>query len=83
MCIRDRSNVKSVPIGSSLKFCLIAEGTADCYPRFSPCMEWDTAAGQIICKEAGFEVIDQMTEKEIIYNRENLLNNSFIAKKSI
>ena len=78
-----RLNVESIAIGSSLKFCLLAEGTADCYPRFSPCMEWDTAAGKIICKEVGFEVIDQMTEKEIIYNRENLLNNSFISKKSI
>jgi 3'(2'), 5'-bisphosphate nucleotidase len=77
-----RPNVESVPIGSSLKFCFLAEGTADCYPRFSPCMEWDTAAGQIICKEVGFELIDQMTKKEILYNREDLLNNSFIAKKS-
>lgn len=75
-----RSNVKSVPIGSSLKFCLLAEGNADCYPRFSPCMEWDTAAGQIICKEAGFELIDQTTNTEMLYNRENLLNNSFVVK---
>jgi 3'(2'), 5'-bisphosphate nucleotidase len=75
-----RSNVKSIPIGSSLKFCLLAEGTADCYPRFSPCMEWDTAAGQIICKEAGFELIDQTTNTEMLYNRENLLNNSFVVK---
>ena len=75
-----RSNVKSIPIGSSLKFCLLAEGTADCYPRFSPCMEWDTAAGQIICKEAGFELIDQTTNTEMFYNRENLLNNSFVVK---
>ena len=75
-----RSNVESVPIGSSLKFCLLAEGTADCYPRFSPCMEWDTAAGQIICKEAGFELIDQTTNTEMLYNRENLLNNSFVVK---
>jgi 3'(2'), 5'-bisphosphate nucleotidase len=75
-----RSNVKSVPIGSSLKFCLLAEGSADCYPRFSPCMEWDTAAGQIICKEVGFELIDQTTNAEMLYNRENLLNNSFVVK---
>ena len=75
-----RSNVKSVHIGSSLKFCLLAEGTADCYPRFSPCMEWDTAAGQIICKEAGFELIDQTTNTEMLYNRKNLLNNSFVVK---
>jgi 3'(2'), 5'-bisphosphate nucleotidase len=75
-----RSNVKSIPIGSSLKFCLLAQGTADCYPRFSPCMEWDTAAGQIICKEAGFELIDQITNTKMLYNRENLLNNSFVVK---
>jgi 3'(2'), 5'-bisphosphate nucleotidase len=77
---KTRSNVKSVTIGSSLKFCLLAEGTADCYPRFSPCMEWDTAAGQIICKEAGFELIDQITNTKMLYNRENLLNNSFVVK---
>ena len=73
--------VVSVPMGSSLKFCLLAEGSADCYPRFSPCMEWDTAAGQIICEEAGFKVVDLKTMKPIIYNRENLINNYFIAKK--
>ena len=73
--------VVSVPMGSSLKFCLLAEGLADCYPRFSPCMEWDTAAGQIICKEAGFKVVDLKTMKPIVYNRENLINNYFIAKK--
>jgi 3'(2'), 5'-bisphosphate nucleotidase len=71
----------SVPMGSSLKFCLLAEGLADCYPRFSPCMEWDTAAGQIISEEAGFKVVDLKTMKPIIYNRENLINNYFIAKK--
>lgn len=73
--------VVSVPMGSSLKFCLLAEGIANCYPRFSPCMEWDTAAGQIICDEAGFKVIDLKTMKPIVYNRENLINNYFIAKK--
>ncbi len=78
---KTRSNVKSIPIGSSLKFCLLAEGKANCYPRFSPCIEWDTAAGQIICKEAGFEVIDQITNTEMLYNRKNLLNNSFVVKK--
>ena len=77
---KTRPNVESVAVGSSLKFCLLAEGTADCYPRFSPCMEWDTAAGQIICKEAGFELIDQTTNTQMLYNRENLLNNSFVVK---
>ena len=72
--------VVSIPMGSSLKFCLLAEGIANCYPRFSPCMEWDTAAGQIICEEAGFKVVDLKTMKPIVYNRENLINNYFIAK---
>ena len=75
-----KSNIESIPIGSSLKFCLLAEGTADCYPRFSPCMEWDTAAGQIICKEAGFDTIDLETNLPIQYNRKKLTNNSFIAR---
>ena len=73
--------VVSVPKGSSLKFCLLAEGLADCYPRFSPCMEWDTAAGQVICEQVGFKVVDLKTMKPIVYNRENLINNYFIAKK--
>ena len=73
--------VVSVPMGSSLKFCLLAEGLADCYPRFSSCMEWDTAAGQVICEQVGFKVVDLKTMKPIVYNRENLINNYFIAKK--
>tara|TARA_B110001450_G_scaffold20551_1_gene18717 strand:- start:14490 stop:15293 length:804 start_codon:yes stop_codon:yes gene_type:complete len=76
-----KTDVDTIVTGSSLKFCLLAEGKVDCYPRFSPCMEWDTAAGQIICKEAGFRVIDQSTKDDIIYNRKNLVNNSFIVKK--
>lgn len=65
--------------GSSLKFCLVAEGKADVYPRFAPTMEWDTAAGQAICKAVGLKVIDQATGKEMVYNRENLLNNYFLV----
>ncbi|MEZ7945813.1 MAG: 3'(2'),5'-bisphosphate nucleotidase CysQ [Flavobacteriaceae bacterium] len=66
--------------GSSLKLCMVAEGTADCYPRFAPTMEWDTAAGQAICEHAGFEVIDWGTKKNMLYNREELLNNWFFVK---
>ncbi|HEY6161143.1 MAG TPA: 3'(2'),5'-bisphosphate nucleotidase CysQ [Bacteroidia bacterium] len=63
--------------GSSLKFCLVAEGSADIYPRFGPTMEWDTAAGQAIAELAGKQVIDHVTRKPITYNRANLLNNGF------
>lgn len=74
-------NVKILSKGSSLKFCLVADGSADCYPRFTPTMEWDTAAGQAICEHAGFNVIDSITEEKMEYNKENLLNNSFLVKK--
>ena len=71
--------VKVIPKGSSLKFCLMAEGLIDVYPRLGPTMEWDTAAGHAICKAVGLAVIDKETELEMIYNREKLLNNSFIV----
>jgi 3'(2'), 5'-bisphosphate nucleotidase len=71
--------VKLISKGSSLKFCLVAEGVAHCYPRFTPTMEWDTAAGQAVCEHAGFKVTDVENKIKMIYNRENLLNNSFIV----
>lgn len=65
-------------VGSSLKFCLIAEGKADIYPRFNPTMQWDTAAGHIIATEAGASVVfDGLTDN--IYQREQLLNPGFIV----
>jgi len=66
--------------GSSLKLCMVAEGAANCYPRFAPTMEWDTAAGQAICEHAGFEVIDWKTKENMLYNRAELLNNWFLVK---
>ena len=71
--------VNLISKGSSLKLCMVAEGTANCYPRFAPTMEWDTAAGQAICEHAGFKVIDNKTNKKMLYNRENLLNNFFLV----
>jgi 3'(2'), 5'-bisphosphate nucleotidase len=72
--------VKLISKGSSLKLCMVAEGAANCYPRFAPTMEWDTAAGQAICEHAGFEVIDWDTKKNMLYNREDLLNGWFLVK---
>ncbi len=66
-----------------MKFCIVAEGKADFYPRLAPTMEWDTAAGQIICEEAGFQVVDNKTKKSITYNRKNLKNNFFTVSKII
>lgn len=68
--------------GSSLKFCKIAEGAADEYPRFGPTMEWDTCAGHAILEGAGGSVIDVNTNEPLLYNKENLLNPFFIAKNS-
>lgn len=74
-------NVEIVSVGSSLKFCMVAEGKADVYPRYAPTMEWDTAAGQAICEAVGLRVIDKKTQKPIRYNRKELLNNYFLVSK--
>jgi len=63
--------------GSSLKFCLLAEGAAHVYPRFGPTMEWDTAAGQAICEAVGFTCRWAASGERITYNRENLKNDHF------
>ena len=77
---QEYGEVEVMAVGSSLKLCMVAEGSADSYPRFAPTMEWDTAAGQAICEHAGFNVIDWQTKKPMLYNREELLNNWFLVK---
>ena len=72
-----KKNVEIVSKGSSLKFCLVAEGHAQIYPRFAPTMEWDTAAGQAICEAVGLKCIVRETGEPMTYNRENLLNSHF------
>ncbi|GAB4491669.1 MAG: 3'(2'),5'-bisphosphate nucleotidase CysQ [Raineya sp.] len=69
----------TIAMGSSLKFCLLAEGKADFYYRYSPTMEWDTAAGQILVEEAGGTMLDK-TGKVFSYNKTSLLNESFLCK---
>ncbi len=72
-------NAEIVQAGSSLKFCLIAEGAADIYPRFGPTSEWDIASGHIIVNEAGGRV-NTFENIEINYNKkEDLLNPQFYA----
>ena len=75
---KDYSKVEIVSKGSSLKFCLVAEGKADIYPRFAPTMEWDTAAGQAICNAIEIDVISNETNQSLGYNKENLLNPWFL-----
>ncbi|WP_374960287.1 3'(2'),5'-bisphosphate nucleotidase CysQ [Gilvibacter sp.] len=69
--------------GSSLKFCLIAEGKADVYPRFAPTMEWDTAAGQAICEAVGVHVLALPANSLMSYNKEDLLNPWFLVTKEL
>lgn len=74
-------DVAIVSKGSSLKFCLTAEGNVDIYPRFAPTMEWDTAAGQAICNAVGIAVISEATKQPLLYNKEDLLNPWFVVSK--
>jgi len=66
---------------SSLKFCLLAEGQADVYPRLGDTCEWDTAAGDIILREAGGTVLDIITGQPLVYGKQDkgFINNGFIA----
>ncbi len=70
---------REVTAGSSLKFCLVAEGTAHCYPRFNPTWEWDTAAGHALIEGAGGE-FTAMGGGEFLYNKEELINGGFEAR---
>jgi len=65
--------------GSSLKFCLVAEGKADVYPRLGPTMEWDTGAAHAIALGAGRDVTIAGEGTPLQYNKENLLNPYFIV----
>jgi len=69
----------AVPLGSSLKFCRLAEGALDIYPRFGPTSEWDTAAGQAILLGAGGIVLDIDGEPLRYNQRATLINGDFIA----
>lgn len=77
--IEKNEEVEIVSKGSSLKFCLVAEGKADIYPRYAPTMEWDTAAGQAICMAAGVSVNALPENTPLLYNKENLLNPWFLV----
>ena len=67
-----------VSAGSSLKFCLVAEGAADVYPRFGPTMEWDTAAGDAVLRAAGGRV-ETTDGKPFLYVKPGFRNPGFIA----
>ena len=75
----DALDGEAVACGSSLKFCRIAEGDIDLYPRFGPTSEWDTAAGQAILEAAGGAVLDPQGRPFHYNQRDTLLNGDFLA----
>ncbi|HEU5219763.1 MAG TPA: inositol monophosphatase family protein, partial [Gemmatimonadales bacterium] len=66
---------RRIQAGSSLKFCLVAEGAADQYPRFGPTMEWDVAAGDCIFRNSGRAAPRAST---LTYNKPDLRNGDFV-----
>jgi 3'(2'), 5'-bisphosphate nucleotidase len=78
-----RGEVELVSIGSSLKLCLVAEGTADVYPRFGPTMEWDTAAGDAVARAAGCVVRRAEGPDPLLYNKEDLHNPWFVVRRAV
>jgi 3'(2'), 5'-bisphosphate nucleotidase len=77
------SSIDLLRMGSSLKFMSIVDQEADIYPRFSPCMEWDTAASDAILRSLGYQIrsISDSFEvgNQLIYNKKNLYNSAFVA----
>ena len=72
--------VEMISVGSSLKLCLVAEGSANIYPRFGPTMEWDTGAAQAVVMESGREVLNFETNELLNYNKKSLLNPWFVVE---
>jgi 3'(2'), 5'-bisphosphate nucleotidase len=73
------ASLEFVSIGSSLKLCLLAEGSADIYPRFGPTMEWDTAAGQAILQSAGGRVENPEGGEFVYFKNAIWENGNFVA----
>ncbi|MFT3896889.1 MAG: 3'(2'),5'-bisphosphate nucleotidase CysQ [Thermomonas sp.] len=72
-------DVEPIGVGSSLKFCMLAEGAIDVYPRFAPTSEWDTAAAQCVLEAAGGAVLDARGRPLAYNQRDTILNGDFIA----
>ncbi len=77
--LQQHFEVSTENYGSSLKFCMIAEGRADLYPRFAPTSEWDTGAAQAVVEAAGGQVVN-LNFEPLTYNaKENILNPEFVV----
>jgi 3'(2'), 5'-bisphosphate nucleotidase len=79
LAVLEKLNVKHItPIGSAIKYCLLAEGSADIYYRQSPNMEWDSASGQAILEISGGKILGA-DKQRFPYNKPNLMNEEFIC----
>lgn len=76
--LQDNHIIERIPCASSIKFCFLAEGMADIYPRFGPTMEWDIAAGHAILEAAGGK-ITTLENQPFLYGKEKFLNGNFLA----
>jgi 3'(2'), 5'-bisphosphate nucleotidase len=72
-------SVEFVAMGSSLKLCMVADGSANIYPRFGPTMEWDTAAAHAIVNASGHKVLRYGSSEELYYNKRDLHNSWFLV----
>ena len=77
--LKQFNNFELHPIGSSLKICLVSDGSMHLYPRLGPTMEWDTAAAHAVLKSSGGEMLQFGTDSPLQYNKKELLNPKFIA----
>jgi len=81
--INQFQNYSILQMGSSIKMCLVADGSADIYPRLGPTMEWDTAASHAIINNAGGSIKSTETGNDLVYNKKDLHNPWFIANSNI
>ena len=78
---QEYGEIATASFGSSLKICKVAEGSAHCYPRFGPTMEWDTAAAHAVAIYANTSITKAHEKLTLDYNKENLLNPFFIVER--
>jgi 3'(2'), 5'-bisphosphate nucleotidase len=78
--VPDGQQIQTIRAGSAVKFCMLLDGRATVYPRFAPCMEWDIAAGHVLLKGIGRNIIDLSTGFEMLYGKPEWLNGPFVAR---
>lgn len=78
---KEKGKIEIISKGSSLKLCMVADGSAHEYPRFGPTMEWDTGAGHAVALYSGAKVTKEDKKTALTYNKENLLNPFFIIRR--